>query len=134
MPNVYVVLRSDGDAWLLEWSTTLDAPLRPGVPVANADRRDGDVVQALRSATSAILPSGITISGEANIVVNRAGADETILTIKQIIEYYCCAQAGGVPPRGFDPRKHSKAETDEFISNQFAELKKASLDVPSDFS
>lgn len=134
MPNIYVVLRSDEEAWLLEWSTTLDAPLQPGVRVTDVNRRDDDIVRAFRYGTSAMLPPGVVISGEENIVVNRAGKDETILTIDEIVEHYCRRQAHGTPPRGFDPREHSRAETDAFIAEQFAELQRLGLSEPSDLS
>jgi hypothetical protein len=33
---------------------------------------------------------------------NRAGKDETTLTIKQIYEYYCVGQGSGLKPVGVD--------------------------------
>lgn len=134
MPNLYVVLRSGEEAWLVEWSTVMDAPNAPGVPIDECDRSDPQVLRALRSGTSAIIPPGTIISGEANIVLNRAGKDETVLTVEEIVEHYCRRRGEGQPPRGWAPGEHSKQQNEDFIASQYRDLQRRRLDRPHDFT
>lgn len=122
---------------MIEWSTVIDGPIGPAVPVASADRSDDRIVRALVNGTSFVsgpnTQASIPITGEAEVLVNRAGREEGVLTLDQIIDFYCRG-IGDEPPEGFQASEHGKSATDDFYKRQYETLVARGLDKPTNFT
>jgi hypothetical protein len=137
MSTQHLVLRSGQEAWVIEWSTVVDAPIGSAVPVTTADRSDQRIIRALTNGTSFVpepnTETSVVVTGEAEVLVNRAGRAESVLTLDQLIDFYCRG-IGDEPPEGFRPWKHGKAEIDAFYKQQYELLVARGLDKPTNFT
>ena len=137
MARPYIILRSGAQAWLLQWNTVCDMPadFNP-IPVSDADIADERIARALRNGTSYVDDDGnelTNLTGENEALFNRAGADETCLTIDQIIEHYCVGSNTPLP-RGFDIQGATEGEANAFLQEEQNILKARGLDKPTDFT
>lgn len=109
MPR-YICKFIDGDkSYYLEWSTIVDAPVTSGMSLEEfrgyfrdeygrksmADLEDR-LKRVEEKGTSSIMHDSV----DDVIALNRAGKEETRLTLEQIIEGYCRGQDGAKIPLG----------------------------------
>jgi len=98
MGRYIVKLTDDGNEWLLEWSTVVDAPVTRGMSRADFQAYIGREYgsQGLRelperlARVDATGTSALDVPDVDSVIsCNRAGPNETRLTRKQLIEAYC---------------------------------------------
>ena len=105
MPN-YLIKHTlpDGEERYLCWSTIVDAPLTYGVTREQIRtfwlERWGQ--RGLEDLDRRLAAGGDPETLAYVQPTNRAGADETRLTIAQIVDYYIVRQGTGPQPRGAD--------------------------------
>jgi len=73
------------------------------------------------------------VTGEAEVLINRAGREASVLPLDQIIDFYCRG-IGDERPEGFQSWKHGKAEIDAFYKRQYEMLVARELDKPTNFT
>lgn len=98
MPR-YIVKLSEGDqSWYLDYSSMVDAPTSYGTDLVSfresyIDYYGKSSIRELDERLERVEQTGtssrIHESVEDQLSFNRAGKDETCLTIQQIIDYYC---------------------------------------------
>jgi len=98
MPKFICKFTEGDQSWYLEWSTVVDAPTVFGMSLEEFKEyykdeygRQGmwDFDKRLERVEAKGTSSMMHNSVEEVISGNRAGKDETELTLKQIISYYC---------------------------------------------
>ncbi len=109
MPR-YIVKLQD---YYLEWSTVVDAPVTYGMTLEEFKEyyqqeygADGmrNLLDRLLRVEAKGTSSQLDDSVESVVSCNRAGKDETSLTVEQIIDFYCVRQGEGDRPVGTDDR------------------------------
>jgi hypothetical protein len=98
MPRYIVKLTEDDKSWYMEWSTVVDAPRTFGMSLEEfkeyyKEEYGRSSLQELEDRLKRVEERGTSCmldkSAEDTISWNRAGKDETNLSIKQIIDFYC---------------------------------------------
>lgn len=106
MPSYIIKLEHNGESRYLEWSTIVDAPVTYGMPleefkVSYIQRYRHSTLQALEERLKRVEQTGISAidygSIEELIAVNRAGPNETELTLEEIIRDYFYEPRKGLP-------------------------------------
>lgn len=98
MPRYIVELRDGDDRWLLEWSSVVDAPVSFGMTSEEFNAyyqeeygKEGmrDLDQRLERVWKKGTSAHLYDSAEELVSFNRAGPNETSLSVEDIIEWYC---------------------------------------------
>jgi hypothetical protein len=99
------------EGWFFEWSTVVDAPVTLGMRFQEfkdyymenyGEKQKGEfpdrIKRALRNGTSYAAGDGMTLA--ELVSVNRAGHNETNLTLDEVIRIYCVEQREPKPGEG----------------------------------
>ena len=101
MPRYIVKLQHGNTPYYLEWSTIVDAPVTYGMSLEEfneyyKDTYGTDGMHGLPERMARVEEKGTSAinddSGHETISFNRAGKNETCLSVEQIIEWYCVKQ------------------------------------------
>lgn len=110
MGRAIIKINDTHRAYYLEWSSVVDAPISRGLTLSELTERvrleyGEDGVRALPDRLARVEKRGHSLIGsdEASTVAgfisgNRAGADETELSLEQILTHYCHRAGIGKPP------------------------------------
>lgn len=98
MPR-YIVKLSEGEqSWYMEWSTVVDAPITYGMSLDQfkkfyqeqyGRRGMGELDERLERVEAKGTSSHGHTSAEDTIDWNRAGENETCLSVQQIVDFWC---------------------------------------------
>lgn len=98
MPQYIVKLTEGSEAWYLEWSTIVDAPITYGMFLADfktyyAETHGRYTLEELEERLVRVERKGASCIGETTadelLRCNRAGPKESCLTKAEIIETFC---------------------------------------------
>lgn len=98
MPRTTIKLTKDDQSWYLLWSTVVDAPVTYGMDweeymdfIRQEEGQEG--INRLLSRKGRLEEVGVTGLGWKDVAdvvtINRAGPDETELSLDEIIQKYC---------------------------------------------
>jgi hypothetical protein len=106
----YIVRLNDGErAYYMEWSTIVDAPVTYGMTREDFETyyrdeygRSGakDMPERMARVDAKGTSAHHDSSAWDTIWLNRAGKEETRLTLEQIVQHYCRDGGEGDPPLG----------------------------------
>lgn len=109
MGNTLIRLERDTTEYFLQWSSIVDAPISYGMSESELREfyleeygRNGsrDLDERIAECRKRGTSSRMDKTAESVIRGNRAGEDETELSVDQIIDCYCIAQDDSRPPHG----------------------------------
>lgn len=98
MPRFIVKLETPHGPRYMEWSTIVDAPVTYGVTLEQfeayyRERYGTEGMKELPDRLRRVAITGVSADGYASVAglisCNRAGEDDTCMTLAQIIEHYC---------------------------------------------
>jgi hypothetical protein len=97
MPRYIIKLQDQDQAWYLEWSTIVDAPVTRGLPLKEfkyqyIDEHGLSALEELEQRLERVEKTGTSAFDrdlEKVILCNRAGPNEERLTKQQLIDKYC---------------------------------------------
>ena len=101
MPSYIVKLQRDSQTWYLEYSSVVDAPTTFGLPLEDFTKNylyyygqhsKDELTQRLARVEKNGTSCAFGSTPAALMSCNRAGLDETKLTLDQIIDVYCLGQ------------------------------------------
>jgi hypothetical protein len=106
MPRYICKVANDDQAWYLEWSTVVDAPVSYGMSLEEfkefyreeyGNQGLGELEERLKRVEQKGTSSMMHDSVNDLIANNRAGKKETQITKDQIIAYYCTEELENLP-------------------------------------
>lgn len=112
MAEYFVKLSRGEKSWILRWSSIVDAPTHVFDDEAELTEwyREEYGREGLRNLPNRLerlhqkgTTSHMDANAEATVMCNRAGKDETCMTVDQIIDYYCETDCEAEPPVGTCP-------------------------------
>lgn len=115
MRNILIHIKDiDGTSYLMKWSSMCDAPLSVEKWEVQIYSTDPEIDRVIKYGTS--YPN--KRNARSVLYGNRAGKDETWLTLKQIVDYYC-NQSLTELPTGFKPPTNVSCEEADAINNNW---------------
>ena len=110
MPRIICKVQDGDTPYYFEWSTIVDAPVTYGMSLDDfkahyRDQYGEDGMRGLDDRLKRVELKGVSSMMDDDslqdlVAYNRAGEDETCLTLEQIVEWYCRRPTDCNLPRG----------------------------------